>query len=110
MTAAKDYKLGDGTGNAYDTGDLVFENGDLSIVDSDTQHVQDTITAFAGWWKEYPADGVGLYRFLNGSANLQLLAQDIKIQLQLDGYFVSPNPLVKFVNGKLTINPNATRL
>lgn len=110
MAASKDYKLGDGAGNAYDTGDLLFANGDLVIADSDTQHVQDTITAFKGWWKQYPADGVGLYRFLNGSASPQLLSQDIKIQLQLDGYFVSPNPSVKFVNGKLTINPNATRL
>lgn len=110
MAAAKDYKLGDGTENAYNTGDLVFSNGDLVIADSDEQHIQDTIIAHQGWWKQYPADGVGLYKYLNGSASTQLISQNIKMQLQLDGYYVSPNPSVQFVNGKLTINPNAKRI
>lgn len=110
MAAAYDILRGDGTGNAYNTGDLVISNGDFKIGESDKQHIQDTITAYAGWWKQYPADGVGLTSYLNGGANLQRLARNIKAQLELDGYTVSPLPSVKFVNGNLAINPNAYKL
>ena len=108
MASRYDYKTGDGTGNAYNTGDLVIANGDFAIGISDQQHIQDTLTAYKGWWKQYPADGVGLYSYINGSVNTQLLAQQIKVQLQLDGYKVSPLPEVAFIDRKLVVNPNAT--
>lgn len=110
MAAAYDITRGDGTGNAYNTGDLVISNGDFKVGLSDKQHIEDTIIAHAGWWKQYPADGVGLTSYLNGGANLQRLARNIKSQLELDGFIVNPLPTVRFNNGNLEINPNAYKL
>lgn len=110
MAAAYDILLGDGTGNAYGTGDLSFALGDFVVGASDTQHVQDTITAFPGWWKQYPADGVGVSSYVNGSANFQTLARNIQSQLVIDGYKVNPLPIIKFEDKKLNIYPNAIRL
>lgn len=87
--------------------DLYIKNGDFAIGESDTQHIADTLNAFPGWWKEFPADGVGVFSFLNAAGQEQTLKRAIQIQLSSDGYTVS-NPQVK-VNaaGQLDINPNA---
>jgi len=90
--------------------DLLIINGDLAISESDVQHVTDTINAFPGWWKQYPADGVGLFSFLNSSGQEDAIAQDIKIQLQADGYQVSYPSVVVNNDGTFTINPNATKV
>lgn len=90
--------------------DLLIINGDIAISESDVQHVTDTINAFPGWWKQYPADGVGLFAFLNSAGQEAALAQDIKLQLQSDGYQVSYPSVVVDDSGTFTINPNATRV
>lgn len=87
--------------------DLVFVDGDLAIMESDQQHIQDTINAFPGWWKENPSDGVGVFQYMNSAGTAGQLAREIKIQLQSDGYNVN-NPDISFQNGQLTINPNAS--
>ena len=99
---------------AYDiqldsTGDLLFTNGDLVIDLSDEQHIQDTINAFPGWWKEFPADGVGIRAYIKSSGQQQELARNILLQLQADGYSVN-NPLVTINADSITINPNAIRI
>lgn len=90
--------------------DLLIINGDLAISESDVQHVTDNINAFPGWWKQYPADGVGLFAFLNSAGQEAALAQDIKIQLQADGYQVSYPSVLIDNSGIITINPNATKV
>jgi len=110
MAAAFDIQLGDGTGNAYGTGDLSFSNGDFAIGESDQQHVQDTITAFPGWWKQYPADGVGISSYVNASANFQALARNIQSQFTVDGYRVNPLPVIRFEDKQLKVYPNAVRI
>lgn len=93
-----------------DNNDLLIVNGDFSIVASDQQHIADTINAYAGWWKEYPTDGVGIQMFANSSGGGQQLARKIKIELEKDGYKVD-NPVIEFGrDGKLNIYPNATRV
>lgn len=88
--------------------DLVFANGDLAFGVSDVQHIQDTINAFPGWWKEYPQEGVGISEWVGSPANVQEMSKAIRLQLVNDGYSVN-NPVIKFEpNGGLTINPNAT--
>lgn len=88
--------------------DLFIANGDLVIAESDTQHVADTINAFPGWWKEHPAEGVGVFQYLNAAGQEQALRRSIIINLQSDGYTVN-NPEVSIsANGQLNINPNAT--
>tara|TARA_B100000767_G_scaffold254927_1_gene260695 strand:- start:155 stop:457 length:303 start_codon:yes stop_codon:yes gene_type:complete len=77
------------------TTDLKLENndffidpvkGDFLITDSDTQHVQDIINSFAGWWKEFPTIGVGIKKYLGATGGVQVVKRAIKIQLKSDGY------------------------
>lgn len=83
-------------------------NNDISWVLSDEQHVQDTINAATGWWKENPSDGVNIRAYLNSDGQEQVLARSISVQLQSDLYTVT-NPIIKFdTTGKLYIQPNAT--
>ncbi len=88
--------------------DLNIVDGDLTIMESDMQHVADTLNAFPGWWKENPADGVGIFQYLNSVGQEQAIKRAININLQSDGYNAS-NPIV-YTNsdGQLVVNPNAT--
>jgi hypothetical protein len=89
--------------------DLFFNStGDLVIAPSDEQHIEDTINAFPGWWKENPEDGVGIAAYLGGPLNTQLLAKNIMLQLTADGYAVSSPSVTLDTSGNLIVNPNAT--
>lgn len=88
--------------------DLVFQNNDLVWDISDDQHIEDTINASPGWWKENFSDGVGIRSYLNSSGQEQILARVIKIQLQSDLYTVN-SPTIQFdATGRLIIQPNAS--
>jgi hypothetical protein len=101
MAVRKDFGLDDNN-------DLVILNGDFAIVESDQQHIADTINAYVGWWKEFPIDGVGIGLYQNSAGGAQQLARKIKIELEKDGYKVD-NPVIEFgSDGKLNIYPNAT--
>jgi hypothetical protein len=96
--------------------DIQLDNNAIAIVDndvvwgnSDEQHIVDTINSYPGWWKENPSDGVGIFSYLKSRGTEQFLAKSIKLQLQSDGYIVT-NPVVLFgSDGRITINPNASR-
>ena len=101
MAVRKDFGIGDDN-------DLVILNGDIAIMESDQQHIADTINAYVGWWKESPLDGVGIVLCQNSAGGAQQLARKIKIELERDGYKVD-NPVIEFgTDGKLNIYPNAT--
>lgn len=88
--------------------DLFFQNGDLAISESDDQHIADTMNAFPGWWKQFPADGVGVFQYYNSAGQEQTIKRSLIIQLSSDGYNVR-NPEVSVnASGQLSINPNAT--
>lgn len=70
------------------TGDLVFINGDIKVDESDTQHVDHIVVADKGQFRQFPLIGVGILRMINGSPNRQELKQQIKLQLESDGYNV----------------------
>lgn len=96
-----DYKLDE-------EGDLLFVDGDLTLGESDQQHIIDTINANVGWWKEFPIDGVNIRSYSKSAGGAQQLARKIKIELENDGYKVN-NPVIEFgTDGKLNIYPNAT--
>lgn len=86
--------------------DIVFVNGDFAIAQSDQQHIQDTINAFPGWWKERPADGVGALAYLNSSGMQQALARSIQINLKSDGYQAGVPVIVQDSTGKIFVDPN----
>lgn len=93
---------------ALSSGDLYMVNGDLAIAQSDVQHIDDTINASPGWWKNNPPDGVGVFQYLNGTGQEQTIKRALIINLQSDGYVVT-NPDVTVDNtGKLNIIPNAS--
>lgn len=86
--------------------DLIIRDNDFVYVSSDAQHVEDTINAFPGWWKENFSDGVGVASFLNSDGQEQILSRLIMIELQSDLY--ECNPSVNFsASGQLEISPNA---
>lgn len=88
--------------------DLLIQNNDFMIAESDVQHIDDTINAFPGWWKNYPEDGVGIFQYLNSIGTEQTIKKALIINLQSDGYFVN-NPIIETdSSGKLNIIPNAT--
>lgn len=86
--------------------DLVIQNGDFVISESDEQHIQDTINAFPGWWKMNPADGVGIRAWQYSPSNAQAMNKIIRLNLNADGYICSPSVTLD-VTGKLTIITNA---
>ena len=91
-----------------DSNGLIIANNDLVYGVSDTQHIQDTLNAAQGWWKENYTDGVNIRSYINSSHQEQILARNIKLQLESDLYTVT-NPKVFYdANGKLNIEPNAT--
>jgi len=91
-----------------ESGDMLIQNGDFVIGESDQQHCNDLIYSNIGWWKEYPAIGVNIMSFLSGSDVNQNLNQKIRQQLTADGYTV--NALnVSVTNEELTLDLDATR-
>jgi hypothetical protein len=82
--------------------------GDYDINFSDNQHIEDIIQSFNGDWKQFPMVGVGVSSYLASTGQQQQLTREILIQLKADGFTVD-NPIVKIVNGNITVNPNAYR-
>ena len=88
-------------------GDLLIQNGDLTTGASDQQHVSDIITAFPGWWKEYPQLGVGIFGYFGSSGQGQAITTSIVVNLQSDGY--KSQPVTTYLpDGTYTVAPNAT--
>ena len=87
--------------------DLIVEDNDLTLVESDDQHVVDLINSSPGWWKENPATGVGILDYYKAKGVEQKLARNMSIELQADGYTCNPTAQSDS-SGKLTINPNVT--
>lgn len=84
---------------------IIIVNNDLQYAESDDQHIEDTISANVGSWKENPTDGVGIINYLKGVNIQQKLAKLIKLNLKSDGY--DSNPIVQYdTSGKLIVSPN----
>ena len=92
---------------ALNNNDLLVQNNDFVMVESDDQHIVDTINACPGWWKESFTDGVAVLSYLKAKGAQQTLSRSIKLNLQSDGYDASP--IVNYdASGQLTINTNVT--
>ncbi|CAB4128048.1 hypothetical protein UFOVP105_14 [uncultured Caudovirales phage] len=68
--------------------DLSIVNGDISVLESDSQHIDHIITADKGHFRQFPLVGVGIVNFLNSSTEEQEIRQSIKLQLEADGFSV----------------------
>lgn len=65
--------------------DLIIENGDFKIGESDQQSIELIIDSYLGHWKESPLCGVGVDLFLNSSGQQLALKRAISVQLEADG-------------------------
>ncbi len=83
-----------------DDGDLIIENGDFKIGESDYQHIRDILQAAPGHYKQFPLVGANIMSMVNGSIDGDF-RKELRKQLQADGYNVKS---IKMVNGDLEID------
>lgn len=71
-----------------DDGDLLFEDGDLVVGESDEDHIIDIVMLSKGSDREFPALGVdAVRRYLNKPASSRVqFERDVKQELAKDGY------------------------
>jgi hypothetical protein len=69
--------------------DIVINNGDFVLAESDQQHQADIIQAFKGNYKEFPLVGVGIDLYNHATVDESELGSVIKKQLEADGYVVN---------------------
>jgi hypothetical protein len=91
-----------------DNFDLIIENGDFKISDSDMQHIQLICITDLGHWKQFPLLGVGINRYIASSGQTDALKRAINIQLASDGYKVN-DILLQATNENFTYSIYAER-
>lgn len=69
--------------------DLVIENGDFKISDSDQNHVILIIKSYFGAFKQYPLIGVGIDNYIASVGMEQIIKRNITVQLESDSYNVN---------------------
>lgn len=69
-------------------GDLLIENGDFVVRPSDGIHVKHLIESAKGNWRFKPLTGLDITRFTNAVGNKTEIKQDLKEELENDGYIV----------------------
>ena len=91
-----------------DNYDLVIENGDFKVSDSDNQHIELLCITALGHWKQHPLIGVGITQYIASSGQSDALKRIINIQLSADGYLVN-QVLVSGLNETFTYSIDAER-
>lgn len=79
-----------------DNNDLLIENGDFVVGDSDIQHIDHIITAQPGEYKETPQIGLGVINYLKSNTTKTKFKRDLRVQLNFDGY---DNPNIDLEDG-----------
>lgn len=73
-----------------DNFNMIFENGDVKIGDSDAQHVSVILSSPKGAFREYPELGAGLLAWIkNPLSSIRSMRREVTVQLKNDGYKVS---------------------
>jgi hypothetical protein len=67
--------------------DLLFEDGDFAVGQSDAQHLELLLISQQGQWKQQPSTGCNLPQNINGS-NINSLERTIRIQMEADGFSI----------------------
>lgn len=83
-----------------DEDDLLIQDGDLVVGDSDGQHVEDIFELEPGELKEYLLVGIGITKKINGLIDGQLRAT-ANLQLIADGYTVNT---LSITNDKIVLD------
>ena len=103
MAAAKDFKQ-------QSDNDILIENGDFAIFESDQQHILDIVYSSPNWYKEYPTCGVNIQYYLSGAGIGAALSRVFQIQLQADGYINTTSNFVQDYEGNLSLETDAVRI
>ena len=83
-------------------------NNDLEYYASDKQHIEDSINASPGEWKEHPADGVAIGKYLNSSGEEATIGRKVIIALQSDLYICNRPEVSYSTDGTVIVYPNAS--
>jgi hypothetical protein len=86
----------------FDNDDIVIENGDFKLTESDTYHIRDIIEGYKGQYYKEPLIGVGIGRYDHASDSEIEIKREIKIQLESDNYKVD-DITVEFQDDSLVI-------
>jgi hypothetical protein len=90
--------------------DLVIENGDFSVSESDQQHIILIINTFPGHWKQFPTCGTGIIQYLASSGQGSKLNRSIRVQLEADGFTVNQLTLSERPDGYFDYDLSAERI
>ena len=91
-----------------DNMDLLIENGDFVVDDSEEQVQQLILVATQGSFRNSPVTGVGIINYIKSQftvGQIDKLRQKIRLQLQYDGY----SNVSTQINSFLDIDIEATR-
>lgn len=69
-----------------EAGDLLIEDGDFTVGQSDMQHVEHIIALAKGEFKEFPLLGFGVENYLKTNTEPLEFKRDLKVQLEYDNY------------------------
>jgi sulfate adenylyltransferase subunit 1 (EFTu-like GTPase family) len=86
--------------------DIIIENGDFKVSESDQMHIQDIFTVDKGQFKQYPLIGASIGKLRNSTSDRQSIIQALKLQLKSDDYKI----LNLNINSSFVIEVNAVRL
>lgn len=86
---------------------LLVVNGDFVIGNSLDQNQEDIINYFPGELKQFPAVGVGILKYYNGS--IDNLDSIIRQQLNGDGLNINQLEITLDASSKLSITSNVSR-
>jgi hypothetical protein len=70
------------------TDDLVIQNGDFLVDESDTMHIEHILKADKGQFRQWPLIGVGALRLKGASVDRVAISQAIRVQLMADNFLV----------------------
>jgi len=68
--------------------DLQIKDGDLLLLESEQDHINDILIQNRGEQRQFPLLGVGALNFLNGSESLDDIKKQISLQLESDNFRV----------------------
>lgn len=90
------------------TDDMVIDQGDFKVIESDQQHIDHIIRAEKGNFYEHPDLGVGAINLLNSSETRQRINQIITDNLVKDDYVVK-DIIIERSEDETVIQVDATR-
>lgn len=91
------------------TKDLIIKNGDFVISESSQQETDLIINTFLGNWFENPLCGVGIINYLASAARPIFIEQQIKKQIENDGFTIESIDIKGTTIKNIKINVQAIR-